>query len=388
MLEVKEREEWGRTDKMSRRPSKSFLWELSSWGSPAYMGGSKMTPLPNEDRSESGSAPSKSPIFRYVLTGLQVLVTVGLLWWLFHDPSRREKMWEALVDADWRWMIAAIAAAGVCEFFGILRWHLFLKMLHVEVKLREVTSLFFIGAFFNQFLPGTTGGDVVRVLYLMRDHPEHKTAGFLSVAIDRLLAVLALVVLGLVFAWGRSEWFAQSFAVGNLMKWFAITLFVMLAGLIASFLLTSRHLVLRLPKRFPFRKHIVKLSGLWQLCIENRREALLGAFYTFPMLFAYFFAFCFAAKAFTNKVSLWDMTSIMPLITAISSLPISLNGIGVREALFEELLAELCGLPRGQGLLISISGMFVYLLWGLVGAFFYVARIRKNFASVSCGARP
>ena len=44
------------------------------------------------------------------------------------------------------------------------------------------------------------------------------------------------------------------------------------------------------------------------------------------MLLAYFAAFCFAAKAFTDKVSFWDMTSIMPLVTAISSLPISLNG--------------------------------------------------------------
>jgi len=346
-----------------------------------------MTPPPSLATPESHKKTTKSRFLGHAATFLQAVVTIGLLWWLFHDADRRDKMWEALRNADWRWMIAAIASAGVCEFFGILRWHLFLKMLHVEVKIREVTSLFFIGAFFNQFLPGTTGGDLVRVIYLMRDHPEHKTAGFLSVAIDRLLAVLVLVILGLAFAWGRSDWFAQSFAVGHLMKWFAITLFVMLAGLVASFVLTSRHLVLRLPRRFPFYKQIVKLSTLWQLCIENRREALLGAFYTIPMLFAYFYTFCFAAKAFTSKVSFWDMTSIMPLITAISSLPISLNGMGVREALFEELLAELCGLPRGKGLVISISGMFVYLLWGLVGAGFYLARIRKNIQNENRGTR-
>jgi hypothetical protein len=55
-------------------------------------------------------------------------------------------------------------------------------------------------------------------------------------------------------------------------------------------------------------------------------------------------------------VSLWDILDYA-LVTAISSLPISLNGIGVREALFEELLAELCGVSRGTGLLISIAGM-------------------------------
>jgi glycosyltransferase 2 family protein len=313
------------------------------------------------------------------LTVLQVGVTVGLLWWLLHDPQRRGVMATALAMADWRWMIIALAAAGVCEFFGILRWQLFLRMLHIEVPLREISRLFFIGAFFNQFLPGTTGGDVVRVIFLMRDHPENKTEGLLSVAVDRLLAVLVLVIMGLLFAWMRSDWFASSFAVGHLMKWFAITLFVMGVALVASFVLTSRHMVTLLPRKFPFRRHIIKLSRLWQLCLENRREALLGTIYTVPMLLAYFAAFCFAAKAFTDKVSFWDMTSIMPLVTAISSLPISLNGIGVREALFEELLAELCGVSRGTGLLISIAGMTIYLLWGLVGGLFYLGRITRRY---------
>jgi len=288
-------------------------------------------------------------------------------------------MWTALQEADWRWLIAAMVSAGLCEFFGILRWQLFLKMLHFEVKLPELTRLFFIGAFFNQFLPGTTGGDVVRVLYLMKDHPEHRTAGFLSVAIDRLLAVLVLVAMGLGFAWARSDWFAASFAVGNTMKIFAIVLFAMGIGLIASFMLTSRHLIHRLPAKFPLRAQIIKLSTLWQLCIENRREALWGAFYTIPMLLSYFGAFYFVALAFTNKVSFLDMTSIMPLVTAISSLPISLNGIGVREALFEQLLSELCGVTQGIGLLISIMGMFVYIAWGIPGGFFYLERIRRRY---------
>lgn len=334
-----------------------------------------LSPVPdNECRKDE--APR---LGQHLLTVLQVVVTGGLLWWLFHDPARRETMWRAMHEADWRWLIAAMAAAGVCEFLGILRWQLFLQMMHVHVKLSELSRLFFIGAFFNQFLPGTTGGDVVRVIYLMKDHPEHRTAGFLSVAVDRLLAVLVLVAMGLGFAWFRSDWFAQSFAVGQTMRIFAIVLFVMGAGLIASFFLTSRHLVDRLPERFPLRKHIVKLSTLWQLCIENRSQALWGAFYTIPMLIAYFAAFYFVALAFTPKVSFLDMTSIMPLVTAISSLPISLNGIGVREALFEQLLWELCAVPSGIGLLISITGMFVYLAWGLPGGLFYLERIRRRY---------
>lgn len=312
---------------------------------------------------------------------IQVLVTIGLLWWLLHDPARRTDMSEAIARADVWWLLAAMVSAGACEFFGIIRWQLFLKMLHLQIPLAETTRLFFIGAFFNQFLPGTTGGDVVRVLYLMREHPEHRTAGFLSVAVDRLLAMLVLVAMGLAFAWGRAEWFAQSLTVGNTMKIFAIILFTMALGLAASFVLTKRHLVERLPTGMPFREAIVKLSTLWQLCIENRREALLGAFYTIPMLVTFFAAFYFVARAFTPKVDFLDMMSIMPLVTAISSLPISLNGIGVREALLDELLHELCGVAKGTGMLVSITGMVVYLIWGLPGGWFYLSRRRREKAT-------
>jgi uncharacterized protein (TIRG00374 family) len=332
---------------------------------------------PSPEDSPRAEAPS---LTRHLFTIFQVMATVGVMVWLFHDPERRNVMWKALHEANWRWMVLSVLAAGVCEFFGVLRWQLFLEMLKIRIPFWETTRLFFIGAFFNQFLPGTTGGDVVRVVFLMQDHPEHKAESFLSVAVDRLLAVLVLVIMGLGFAWGRDAWFAQSFAVGNLMKWFTVTLIVLGIGLVASFILTGRHLVLRLPKKFPFRKQIIKLSKLWQLCLENRKQAILGTIYTVPMLFAYFAAFCFAAKAFTNEVSFWDMTSIMPLATAVSSLPISLNGMGFREALLDQALKDLCGAPLGTGTIISMAGMSVYLLWGLVGGVFYLDRLRRGYA--------
>ena len=162
-------------------------------------------------KQTNGPPAAGSSLLHHLLTLLQVAVTVGLLWWLFHEPERRAVMAAALDIADWRWIMLAIIAAGVCEFFGILRWQLFLRMLHIELPLRETSNLFFIGAFFNQFLPGTTGGDVVRVIFLMQDHPENKTEGFLSVAVDRLLAVLVLVIMGLLFSWLRTDWFESSF---------------------------------------------------------------------------------------------------------------------------------------------------------------------------------
>jgi len=307
-------------------------------------------------------------------------VTIGLLWWLLHDPARRADMAAAVSQADPWWLLAAFLSAGACEFFGIIRWHLFLTMLHLRVSMVETTRLFFIGAFFSQFLPGTTGGDVARVVHLMRAHPDHRAAGLLSVAVDRFLAMLVLVVMGLAFAWGRSGWFDHSATIGSSTTIFTIMLFSMAVGLAASFALTKRHLVERLPAKMPFREGVAKLSRVWRLCLENRREALLGTFHTVPMLLAYFATFYFAARAFTPKVDFLDMMSIMPIVTVISSLPVSLNGIGVREALLDEILHELCGTAKGTGMLASITGMAVYLLWSLPGAWFQISHRGREAA--------
>ena len=81
-----------------------------------------MIPVSDTQAKQPNGPPAAgSSLVHHSLTLRQVAVTVGLLWWLFHDPERRAVMAAALKTADWRWVIVAIVAAGVCEFFGILR---------------------------------------------------------------------------------------------------------------------------------------------------------------------------------------------------------------------------------------------------------------------------
>src|SRR5262245_44956858 len=101
-----------------------------------------MIPLSDTQEKPASCRSALPALLNHSLTLLQVAVTVGLLWWLFHDPTRRAVMGAALRTADWRWIVLAIIAAGICEFFGILRWQLFLRMLHIEVRLKETSKLF------------------------------------------------------------------------------------------------------------------------------------------------------------------------------------------------------------------------------------------------------
>jgi hypothetical protein len=70
--------------------------------------------------------------------------------------------------------------------------------------------------------------------------------------------------------------------------------------------------------------------------------------------------------------TLAEFYAIMPIIGTITSLPISVGGVGWREKLFEDLLGGLCGASPGVAVAISSSGFLLTLAWGLVGGLVYI----------------
>ena len=97
-----------------------------------------------------------------LITILQLAVTGALLYWVFHNPATRESMAFALRHADYRWIAAAIATYLAVEFAAIWRWRILLKVQGINLSAARIIGLSLIGMFYNQFLPGGTGGDVVK----------------------------------------------------------------------------------------------------------------------------------------------------------------------------------------------------------------------------------
>src|SRR5438045_9130346 len=100
------------------------------------------------------------------VTILQVLVTVAVLWLVFHDPEKRRQMAHALATADYHWLVAATICYVLVESAAAARWHVLLQVQGIRLSIPRVSGLFLIGMFFNQFLPGGTGGDIVKSYYL------------------------------------------------------------------------------------------------------------------------------------------------------------------------------------------------------------------------------
>src|SRR6266550_8443103 len=147
---------------------------------------------------------------RILLTIFQLAVTAAMLWWVFHDPNQRAKMAIALRTADYRWVGAGILAYLVVEIAAAVRWKILLQVQKIRLSFPRISGLFLIGMFYNQFLPGGTGGDIIKS-YLLLKETDKKAGALLAVVFDRFIGLVALVAITVTLVSMRFDLLAQTY---------------------------------------------------------------------------------------------------------------------------------------------------------------------------------
>lgn len=306
-----------------------------------------------------------------LITIAQILITVGILYFVFRDAEKRALMAEALRNADGRWFLTGLAVFSMVFVFAAWRWLLLLRAQQIEVPFPRVIALFMIGMFFNLFMLGATGGDVVKI-YLLLKETQKKAAAFLTVVMDRVIGLIAIVCIAVTILVIRHELLLSRASPAK--EWvvpFLIILGGSIGGLIFSMGLAAFGLAGKLPQRFPMREKFIELQDAY-LSYAKKWRASLGAFVlSIGAHFAFFTGFWCAARAFTDKASLLDMFSVMPIVNTITAVPITIAGVGLREKIFEDLLSELYGIAEELGVLISITGFLFLVIWSAFGGVIY-----------------
>jgi uncharacterized protein (TIRG00374 family) len=317
-----------------------------------------------------------------LLTLLQVAVTVGLLWWVFHDPAKRAQMGEALREADWSWLWIGVGVFFFCTILATVRWKVLLKVQGIDMGWVRTWQLFMVGMFFNLFMLGSTGGDVVKMFLTMREAPDRKAAALLSVFMDRVIGMMALILISLGFLCFRYDVLSHSPASSALLT----TLLWLLAGAVVvtvgMFVGSAFGWVHYLPRWTPLRGRIVEVSAACHLYAKGWRQTIWAFLVSFPLFAMFFITFYCAARAFTGLLGLVDVFSVLPIVAVITAIPISVSGIGVRESLFVSLLAPF-GVTAAVATLISVTGFLINTVGSLAGGLVFLFYRPSDRAAVS-----
>jgi uncharacterized protein (TIRG00374 family) len=257
------------------------------------------------------------------------------------------------------------------------RWWWLLRVNGLDVRLGEALRFTWIGVFFNNVVPGQTGGDVVKALYIVKRCPDGRVPALMSVVVDRLLGLASLALLGAVVVLFQLERFG-GIALGI---WGVL---ILVAGL--GFFAFSRkvrrmvrldQLLRKLPPKlagplmkidqavFFYRDHKGGILG-WLLAGSLNHVVTIASFYLM-------------GTALGVDLPPLDYFALIPVILIVSAVPIAPNGWGVGEALFGTLFGKfgaihLQGLVpdpeqvmRTRGVALSVLYRLHTTLWSLVG---------------------
>jgi len=309
---------------------------------------------------------------RVVIILIQALVTGALLWWIFHKPEKREMMAAALKTAEWGWFIPILLATGAAVLLQTWRWKLLLAVQGIHPTFRRVQALNMIGLFFNMFLPGSTGGDLLKIYFTIREAPEKKMPALLSVVLDRVMGLLALIAIAAVISILAFPLLWDNTTTRGLL----ITLGVICGGSLAviagGVIVEVFQLADRIPHWMPLRRPILELASAFSTYAKSPLTLLAAFALSLPVHLLLFSSYFFAACAFGAGLSLTQLFTVLPIVLTIASLPISLAGLGVREELFQITLGALFGTLAGMGALIGFSGFLGLAFWAAIGGVIYI----------------
>src|SRR5436190_22699483 len=144
--------------------------------------------------SSEASPPTQPSLTRRLVTlGAKLAVSVVLLVLLFSriDAS---KLWANARQASPAWLSLALAFYVVTIVATVWRWWLLLEAQEIDMSFRALYASMSVALFFNNFLPSSIGGDVVRIADTARVM-RSKTMAATVVLVDRTMGMMALVLL-------------------------------------------------------------------------------------------------------------------------------------------------------------------------------------------------
>lgn len=307
-----------------------------------------------------------------LLTLLQLAVTAGVLFWVFHDPAKRAQMWVALRAADYRWVAPAVIAFVFVEIAAAIRWNVLMRVQDIRLTWSRTFGLFFIGMFYNVFLPGGTGGDIIKTYLLLKETPGKGPGALLAVLFDRVIGLVALIAITGTLIALRYKWLVQRPDTAQLVWVLLIVLGSSILGLLTSFVISGLNLPHKLPPHFPLREKLIEISTAYHLYARHWTATLVGFGMSLVAHLSTFTTFLCVAYAFRAKVAIVDFFAVMPIERTFSALPISFSGVGLREKILQTMLHGLCGVPEAVAVLIGSMSYIVTVFCALPGGVVYL----------------
>lgn len=318
--------------------------------------------------------PRRSP---WILV-LRIVVSTGLLALVVtHIPDFDEILPHDDHLRTVLYLLAGILVTLVGVVLSAWRWQRVLLVFDTHVRLRTLLTQTFAGLFVGNALPGTIGGDVLRVSRATKTTGSGTTA-FASVALERLSGFVALPFLTLL------GFLLEPSILDHKRAWIALAISGGTIVALGAILFLAGHS--RIAGRFEEHENWTRFIGAVHTGIDELRRrprdvvAVLAAalVYQSSVVLA---VFC-VIKALEVDIPVAAVIAFVPAVAMAQVVPISLSGFGVREGLLAIFLHP-WGVPTAKAVGVGLCWYGMMLVVSLLGAPSFAVGHRHHHAETA-----
>jgi uncharacterized membrane protein YbhN (UPF0104 family) len=289
-----------------------------------------------------------------LLRGIGSLLSIALLIYLLSQQGW-EEIREALESISARTIVTIILLMIVSRFAVASRWYALLRAVAPEISFWESFRMTFAGLFAANFLPTTVGGDILRLAVTLRKAKDRVSSGT-SIAADRLVGLAGMAMLLPVGTWKFMTWLKVSSVNGSSLRglW-------TVAGLGLVLVFDWKLLLVRL------RNGTVRLFKELLLWLRRPKAVLTALVLTWIHMTCLFTIIRLLLRDMGQALDFWTIGGLWSFTYFITLIPVSINGLGLREVSISYIFPELGGISvqaalslaillRGLDLMISLPG--------------------------------
>jgi uncharacterized membrane protein YbhN (UPF0104 family) len=280
-----------------------------------------------------------------------------------------DELWQVFLRAwaNWPVLLLALALPMLGKLLAAARWQTLMKKQGVHLPIVSYAKAMLVGAWFNQVLPSTIGGDLARGFWITK-RGESALVNVTVVTLDRGIGSVVLCSLALVCA-------LLSTPVSGLMPSVWTIPALLVAAAIAASIVGLRYggalgkRLFSLPFLGGYRERAVAVYGA--LRAYRWPPLAWAALLSLGIQLLIIVEYLLFARALELGVSGRELALTVPVVTLISMIPVTINGLGLREGSFA-LLGAPIGLRATDS--VALGWLFVAgaLIWGLLGGIVYV----------------
>jgi uncharacterized protein (TIRG00374 family) len=319
----------------------------------------------------SGGRPGTKTVVAVIL---KLALSAGLMIYLFSRiPISSLK--GVLASADLRWMSAAWLLMFLSNVLGAYQWARLLDAVDIRIPFWKVCAYYHVGVFFNNFLPANIGGDIARVADASRYGPTRASA-VSTVVMDRLIGTVALAGLALISTLPAIDRFHLTMVYLAVVGFFVVSMTLVWAVFHPRLLPGLERILSRLGVGM-LKPHLDELAVRLQDFRDKR--SLLGGLLAVGLAvqLSRVGVHMLVARALGIHVPTPYFFLFVPLLAVLVSLPISFNGIGLREGA-GIVLFGMVGVDRTSAFSLQFTTYLVAVAVSLLGGLVFFGRLPRR----------